>query len=419
MGRRAWLRAVGLRLAIIAGLVVFAAYIGLWIALIVNDGSKAADYTAFMTGWRIVLDGRGHDLYDVATQVEVQRRLLGGLSFEAGLNPFNNPPHLVLPFVPLAFLPLLSSYVAWGVIQLGLLAWLGWRLLTQIATDWRRSERTLLVVAMLAMPPLVVTLLQGSLSLVVTVAMLEAFIALRAGRDRAAAAWMVVASLKPQAVVAVAAAVLGGRRWCVVAWGLGLLGATVLLATLVMGVGIWPAYARFLGDYVGSFDVLSVRPTVMWNLRGTLTMLVGPDRAAAQADTINTVALVVWIAGLIGIALWWSRRTWEPTSSRFQLGFALTLVLGMLLSPHLNPHDGLLLVPAGALAYGALREDRSGPAFGAMLFAAPFLVLLTNPIGANDVGGTPIRVPVVIMLVMVAWIAIALGRTPRQAASAA
>ena len=410
------LSAFALRIAVLTGLVVFAVYLGLWFALILNDGSKAADYTAFMTGWTIVLDGRGHDLYDVATQIEVQRRLLGGLTFEAGLNPFNNPPHLVLPFVPLGLLPLLPSYAVWGVIQLALLAWLGLRLLTQVATDWRGSERALLVVAMLAMPPLVVTLLQGALSLVVSVAMLEGFIALRAGHERTAAAWLVVASLKPQVVVAIGAAVLGARRWRVVGWGFGLLAATVVVATLVMGVGIWPAYARFLGDYVGSFDVLSVRPAVMWNVRGTIAMLVGPDRAAVQADVINTIALVVWIVGLIGIAVWWSRRTWDPAASRFQLGFALTILLGMVLSPHLNPQDGLLLVPAGALAYGAMREERSGPAFGTLLVAAPFLILMTNPISANAVDGTLIRVPVVIMLVMVAWISITLSRTVRVAA---
>ncbi len=408
---RSRLLSIGLRLVVIAGLVVFAAYLGLWIALIVNDGSKSADYTAFMTGWTIVLDGRGHDLYDVATQIEVQRRLLGGLSFEAGLNPFNNPPHLVLLFVPLALLPLLPSYVVWGVVQLGLLSWLGWRLLTQVATDWRPVERTLMIVVLLAMPPLVITFFQGALSLVLTVAMLEAFIALRAGRDRAAAFWLVVASLKPQVAVAVGAALLGGHRWRVVGWGLGLLAGTAILATLAMGVGIWPAYARFLGDYVGSFDVLSVRPSVMWNLRGTIAMLLGPERAGAQADVINTVALVVWIAGLVGIAIWWARRAWDPASMRFQLGFALTLVLGMLLSPHLNPHDGLLLVPAGALAYGAIRTERSGPAFGALLVAGPFLIMLTNPVSANDVAGTPIRVPVVIMLIMAGWIAMTLART--------
>ena len=402
------LAALGVRLAVITGLVVFAAYMGLWIALIVGNGSKSADYTAFMTGWTIVLDGRGSDLYDVPTQVEVQRQLLGGLSFEAGLNPFNNPPHLVLPFVPLALLPLLPSYVVWGGVQLVLLTWLVWRLLSEVAADWRPAERVLLVAATVAMPSLAVTLFQGALSLLITVAVLEAFLALRAGRDRAAAAWLVLASLKPQVVVAIGAAVIGGRRWRVVGWGLAFLGFTAVAATVVMGVGIWPSYIRFLGDYVGGFDVLSVRPVVMWNLRGTITMLAGPAWASAHAEAINAVALVVWIVGLGAIALAWSRRDWDPRSVRYQLGFALTIVVGMLISPHLNPHDGLLLVPAGALAYGAVRERSSGRAFGALLVAAPFLVLLGNPISANDVSGTLIRVPVVIMVVMVGWIAVSL-----------
>src|SRR4029079_12144744 len=119
------LSAVALRLVVIAGVCVFAVYVGEWLALIVNDASKGADYTAFMTGWTIVLAGRGKDVYDVATQVEVQRRLLGGLSFVAGLNPFNNPPHLVLPFVPLALLPLFPSFLVWSAIQFGMLVWLG------------------------------------------------------------------------------------------------------------------------------------------------------------------------------------------------------------------------------------------------------------------------------------------------------
>ena len=97
--------------------------------------TEQADYTAFYTGWTIVADGHGPDLYDIGTQTATQQAILGGRSFEAGLNPFNNPPHLVVPFVPLAALPMATSYLAWGAIQIGLLAWLVWRLWSAVAAD--------------------------------------------------------------------------------------------------------------------------------------------------------------------------------------------------------------------------------------------------------------------------------------------
>ena len=152
-----------------------------------------------------------------------------GCSFEAGLNPFNNPPHLVLPFVPAGAPAAAPELPASGASSSSACStWLGWRLLTQVANGWRPAERVLMIVALLAMPPL------GShassrerLSLLVTVAMLEAFIALRAGRERAAAVWLVVVSLKPQVAVAIGAAVRrAGAAGGSSAWGLGLLAGT-------------------------------------------------------------------------------------------------------------------------------------------------------------------------------------------------
>ena len=69
------------------GFGVFAIYVGLWLALIVGGHTDQADYTAFYTGWTIVADGHGADLYDVETQTATQQAILGGRSFEAGLNP--------------------------------------------------------------------------------------------------------------------------------------------------------------------------------------------------------------------------------------------------------------------------------------------------------------------------------------------
>ena len=399
------------------GAAVFALYLGLWGALIASGGTDGADYTAFYTGWTIVLHGDGTNLYDPATQAAAQREILGGRSFEAGLNPFNNPPHLVLPFVPLALVPLRASYLVWAAVQVALLGWLIWRLLTQVAADWSREERVLLVGGSLAAPPLALALFQGSFSLLMTVAILEVYLALRRGRDGGAALWLVVASVKPQAVLAVGFAMLAARRWRLLGVVAVAMAVLIASATVVMGPGVWSHYARFLGDYVGSFDVMSVRPSVMWNLRGTLTLLIGPDVSAVQAATINTIALIAQVVALAVVGWLWRGR-WDVGSPAFALRFSLTLVLGMLLSPHLNPHDGLLLIPAVAIAYGALRTRQDGRWLGLACFAASFVILLTNPLSVTEPGGPLVRTPVLLMGAFVVVLAVALRTATRSAPGA-
>ena len=409
-------RRVALTITIL-GFSVFAVYIGLWLALIVGGHTEQADYTAFYTGWTIVADGHGPDLYDIGTQTATQQAILGGRSFEAGLNPFNNPPHLVVPFVPLAALPLRTSYLVWGAIQIGLLAWLVWRLWSAVAAEWTREERVALVAVSLAASPLIITFLQGAFSLLACVAVVEAYLALRRSHDGRAGAWLVLATIKPQAVAGLGVMLLVGRRWRAI--GVGLLVAALLavLATVVLGPAIWGDYLRFLSRYVSTFDELSVRPSVMWNLRGTLTLLIGPDHAAEQAGLINGLAFAGQILGLVAVAWLWRGR-WSPTTPDFDLRFALTIVIGLLTSAHLNPHDDLLLVPAAAIAYRALRERPEGGRDGLLLAVATFVVLIANGISANAVEGPPIRVPVVVMALFAIGLAWRL-RAPSAAAPAA
>ena len=149
----------------------------------------------------------------------------------------------------------------------------------------------------------------------------------------------------------------------------------------------------------------------MWNLRGTLTLLIGPDQAAGQATLINTVGLVGQLAGLAAVAWLWRGR-WAPASPDFDLRFALTLVIGLLTSPHLNPHDDLLLVPAAAIAYRGLRRLSNGGWFGLALALSPLVILLTNSISANDVGGLPIRTPVVLMTAFVVLLGLGIRARP-------
>ncbi len=399
------------RAFVVVGVAVFAIYLGLWAALIGGGHTPQADYTAFYTGWTIVADGHGSDLYDPVVQTDVQREILGGRTFEAGLNPFNNPPHLVVPFVPLAWVPLQASYLLWAAAQLGLLGWLLWRLWTAVAADWSQEERLVLVAASLAASPLLITFFQGAFSLLVCVAVTEAYLGLRAARDGRAGAWLALASIKPQAVVTLGVMLLVGRRWRAIAAAAGIGLILAIVATVVLGPAIWADYLGFLSRYVSTFDEFSVRPSVMWNLRGTLTLLIGPDQAGGQATLINTVGLMGQVAGLAAVAWLW-RGPWKPTSVDFDLRFALTLVIGLLTSPHLNPHDDLLLVPAAAIAWRGLRLRADAGWIGIGVALSPLVILLTNSISANDVEGPPVRVPVVLMTVFAIILVLAIRGRP-------
>ncbi len=68
------------------------------------------------------------------------------------------------------------------------------------------------------------------------------------------------------------------------------------------------------------------------------------------------------------------------------------------------------------MAYGAIRDRAEGRWFGLALFAAPFVVLLTNPLSVTEAGGGPIRIPVLLMVAFIVAIAILLGRVSRVTA---
>ncbi len=394
---------LAVRLAFVANLAIGAAYVALFAVLLGTGRTRGSDFTAFYTGWRIVLDGHGSQLYDTAVQTQVQRTILGGQTFEAGLNPFNNPPHMVLPFVPLGVLPLDVAFLAWTGIQVLLLVWVVATLRRGVAQQWTPVERLGLVAAFVAFPPVAITFFQGAFALVLVAALVGTLAAMNDGRDARAGGLLALASVKPQGMFGVAIAIVLSRRpralAGAVAWGVGLAG----VATVVLGPAIWGAYLTFLGTYTSSFDRLSVDPAVMWNLRGTLTLILGRDDAAL----VNGIGYAGFAAGVVAIAWLW-RRGWpldgDPplADGDTALRIALTIVLTLLLSPHLNPHDDTLAAVAVVLAYGALRGTTRGRIVGAGAMLAPAAILLVNGIAADAPTTLPIRLPTVLLVALAA-----------------
>ena len=166
-----------------------------------------------------------------------------------------------------------------------------------------------------------------------------------------------------------------------------------------------------LGRYTAEFDRLSVKPQLMWNLRGTLTLVLGRE----QAPTINLLGWVGLLAAA-GLTLWLWRAPWRTDLPRFDLRLALTIVLTLLFAPHFNHHDGMLLVLPAVILYGHLRPNPT-PAriFATLALTAPLFFFVADRLFDGSLG---VRVPTLLMVGLAVWLAVALRRTaaPGEAA---
>ncbi len=380
--------------------------LGLMVRAAVDGLLWRADFTAFYTGGMIVRQGLGSRLYGLDLQARVQQAILGpGRMFYDGVLPFNNPPHFALVMAPFSLLPLGLAFWCWTALQVGVLVRVVQRL-RLLSAEWERSERWMLSGAFFAFSPLFLQFLYGSLSLFVLWCLTEFYLALREGKDVQAGVWLALAAVKPQAALFPALVILGGRRWQALA-GAAAAGLVILGGTAAaLGPAIWPDYLRWLAATGSYFDHFGVYPEGMINLKGTLTLWLGTERASL----IQTMTGIALAAGALGVLLFWVRSRWEPGQPAFDLRLSFTLTLGALLSPHQNQQDGLILALPIALFYDALRRlGHPTRPLTAFLLSWPVLFLLEQFVVRGRLG---VRLPVVLMVILMASGAWMLGSLP-------
>jgi alpha-1,2-mannosyltransferase len=370
------------------------AFLGLWLRLAQQGEFWRADFTAFYTGWAIVCDGQGAHLYDLDLQARYQRRILDGRSFADDLLPFDYPPPAAILFAPLALLPRSGAFWVWTGAQALLLLWMS-RLLLWIARRWSPHERWSMMSAVLAFPPLLFTFQLGAFSLLMAVCVLQAYLALKTSRESRAGLWLAIGALKPQAVLQPVWMLVGARRWRAVA-SMGFAAAgMVVLSSALLGWRTWPDFLRIIRTVSVLFDAHGIAPSEMYNFKGALTSLMGSQRG----NLINLLsAIAILMASAATLSIW--RRAGSDDRS-FDLRMALTILLGILFSPHQYPQDTLMLVVPAALVYGHLRE-RDGPrrAFAALAMSCPMLFAISDSIIGERLG---IRPPVVVITVLTVW----------------
>jgi hypothetical protein len=389
------LSTVSLAVGLNAGLAAAAAL--LWLGMALRGDFWRADFSAFYTGWTMVLDGRGDHLYDFDWQSEYQGRLLPDRAALGTLLPYVYPPHFIVA-APLAFLPLPVAFYLWTWLQAALLV-LVLRWLWQDARSWGPAEPAVAIATLLAFQPLFLTFQLGQQALISLVAVYGLARALRAEQPMAAGAWLALASLKPQFALLPAVFLLGAGRWRVLLLAGSLFAAWAAAATAVLGWHCWPEFLALTSFHARQFDTFGVFPLRGHNFKMVFAALLGPE-LLPWINVLTSVGLLL----AAGAALALGRFSRTAGRTHWELCYALTILLGVLAAPHLNPHDALLLVVPAVLFYDALQRTAGPTRLLAGLYAASPLLFLADSY-AMDWWPSRIRPFFFVVLGLTVWVA--------------
>jgi hypothetical protein len=353
------------------------------------EGRGPVDFVSTLTGAYIIRQGAGTDLYDLQTQQFAQNDVLSPLP-PGRLLPYNHLPWEALVVFPLMDLPFPLIFAFWTMLAgLAIGVSLG---MMDSALPVSRQVGWVMSMAACSHLPLIRSLMLGQNSPMVLMGLCGTYVALKRNKPGWAGASLLLVALKPQVLPLVLLLVVAQGHWRAIGAFFAGLGILTVAAMPLLGID-WPIkYVSLLLGVADWPDAAAINPEIMHNWRGFFTDLlgqgmggmVGPLVVAASAASI---ALVVWT---------WlrSRRPHESADepvvlepTRWDLIWALTVVVAVLISPHLNPHDlSLLIFPAwiaGAYAMSTVWYKWVSVAVLGVLWAgyllAPLAMYADNP----------------------------------------
>src|SRR5438132_592011 len=103
------------------GLITTLALYGVvWLKLYERVSSGRVDFISYYMAGKILISGKGNEIYNLAFQSQVQQSLLKGYVFEGGVLAYIHPPFQALVFLPFSYLPFVPAYTTWSVFMFAL-----------------------------------------------------------------------------------------------------------------------------------------------------------------------------------------------------------------------------------------------------------------------------------------------------------
>jgi hypothetical protein len=334
-------------------IVIFYFAIGLAGAVhiaILYAGSYGGDFLAFHTGWSLLWEGKGEELYDLKVQAEHQQRVLGGRSLGSGIDvlPYLNPPYSTPLCAPLAAFSANTAFLLWRLLELIVLG-LILRSGAKLTSGWTKHERILALASFLALPQLQYAVGSGAFTLIVLLGFIKSW------QSKHKGSWLSIAAVRPHFVIPVCL-LFAITRWKVLVTFVAVMLVLSAVATYFCGWYVWTDYFHLISQ-VGSSQNAGVFPDYMINSR----RLVG-----------TRIAYLVWPLAVLSIPF-------IGQGSDFSVRFNHAILVGLFFSPHTNAQELLCAALPALLLYDYLRRsDLPRKVYSIILLATPITLSLTG-----------------------------------------
>jgi hypothetical protein len=299
-----------------------------------NLAGPGIDYVAYYAAGRLVLEGRGGELYDLGAIAAQEREALNLQIQSSDVQPYFNPPFLAAVFALPALGP--AHVFAIGTCVQVVVLMIAGGVCLQRFLNLRRNAHRLAFWAWYPTSFAFITMaIDGQISMLLFLAWLGFVWFQVEGKEGRSGLALGLALVKPQSVIFIVLVLLAKRQWGALR-SFGLMAASLGTASMVIsGPGMILDYPLFLMDSVtwNGFGIMTER-MLGWN--GFLASLVG------QAPPLLLVA-PFWLLTAAVIAWCW-RGPYKPKSNRFLLQAAVTIAGSLLCSPHLYLQDIALVV---------------------------------------------------------------------------
>lgn len=326
------------RIFILAGITsLVIAYIALWIRFINDPVERSgSDFIAFYSAGRVAQEYGYSRVFTVELQQAVQQEVVGFPLVEGQVLLHNHPP-LLPPILGLLMTPdYVQSFHRWVVLWIAVYA--GCLIVLNKVLELsgiERSTRILVGIGSFLFLPLFYSLLNGQDTPIVLLGIAIWLYGLVTGKEWTAGLGLSLTVMRPHLSLAFAIPMMISHRKAFIGY---ILGSTslVLLAVLIMGVDGMQRYINFLLISAGG-EWHGMNEQKMVNLLGLALRLFGTSAAPA----FRTGSWLLFAVSIAALTFLWSRRKGLQDHL-----VGLTVVIVLLMTPHLHMHDlTLLLVP--------------------------------------------------------------------------